>query len=46
MNVIDTRAPRLPVRVWRWIRNTLSDFRSGFAGHLQDECAELWRRRR
>lgn len=45
MTVIDTKTPALPVRAWRWIRDTLSAFWAGFGRHLRDECADLWRHR-
>lgn len=43
MTVIDTRPAALPVRAWRWIRNTLVDFWSDAVPYVRREI-EAWRR--
>lgn len=42
MSVIDTK-PRMPVRVWHWIANTLGDFWSGFGAFMRREIVAIFR---
>lgn len=43
MTVIDTRPGALPVRAWRWIRDTLVGFWCDFVPYVRREI-EAWRR--
>lgn len=45
MTVIDTKTPALPMRAWRWIRETLATFWCDAVPFLRREIEAIRRRR-